>query len=430
MRLKARRGFVYLLGLSWLLAAHAVSACDNPVFRYALENWAPANFQLMLIAEGELSDAEQAAWQQIEQRASANAARPNVQLKKITRAQMNSELGSLAVKLESTTGNVLALISPDAPLGRQLVWSGPLTADAIEPLFDSPQRQVLAERLIEGEAVVWVMLESADAAANEQMHNMLDTFLSNYLETIIATEAAEAANPTAPPVDASAKPASAVDKSVFWPPKFSTLPIRLGDDREELLVKMLQQTMPGELVTEPVVFPVFGRGRVLGGLPLSRLNPQLLRSACDFLTGACSCEVKERNPGDDLLMAAAWETVPKATAPTGLISLLELDTEPQPATVETTTIPATEPAAGAKTESEASATKSEDNPPQTVTPTAEPATNQTAITPPTPEPTTTQAAAPVTQPPSKAPGMVVSPILIFGGILAAIILVALFGMRR
>jgi hypothetical protein len=430
MRLKARRGFVYLLGLCLILAAQLAIACDNPVFRYALENWAPANFQLVLITDQPLSEAENAAWKQIEQRASASEARPNLQLKKIERAQLNSELGSLAAKLESTTGNVLALISPDAPLGRQLVWTGPLTAAAIEQLIDSPQRQVLAERLIDGEAIVWVMLESADADANEQMHNMLDTFLSNYLETIIATEAAEAANPTAPPVDASAKPASAVDKSVFWPPKFSTLPIRLGDDREELLVKMLQQTMPGELVTEPVVFPVFGRGRVLGGLPLSRLNPQLLRSACDFLTGACSCEVKERNPGDDLLMAAAWETVPKATAPTGLISLLELDTEPQPTTTETPAAPITEPAANPTTENEAPANKSEDNPPQAATPIVEPTTNQTAITPPAPAPTTAQAPTPITQPPSKAPGMIVSPILIFGGILAAIILVALFGMRR
>ena len=64
-----------------------------------------------------------------------------------------------------------------------------------------------------------------------------------------------------------------------------------------------------EHTDEPMVFPVFGRGRLLGCLFGEYITKKHIDEATFFLSGACSCEVKDLNPGVDLLMAAPWDYV-------------------------------------------------------------------------------------------------------------------------
>jgi hypothetical protein len=86
----------------------------------------------------------------------------------------------------------------------------------------------------------------------------------------------------------------------------------------------------------PIVVPVFGRGRALCALPESQITPKVMREMLEFLTGACSCEVKEMNPGLDLLMTANWEEVagakrysdPPPASLLGLGSLVEKTNAP------------------------------------------------------------------------------------------------------
>jgi hypothetical protein len=58
---------------------------------------------------------------------------------------------------------------------------------------------------------------------------------------------------------------------------------------------------------EPILVPIFGRGRALEVIPASRVDEGLIGDLTAFLCGACSCQVKERNPGFDLLMVADWQ---------------------------------------------------------------------------------------------------------------------------
>ena len=39
------------------------------------------------------------------------------------------------------------------------------------------------------------------------------------------------------------------------------------------------------------------------------INEENIEESCQFLVGACSCEVKSQNPGADLLVRANWESV-------------------------------------------------------------------------------------------------------------------------
>ena len=57
----------------------------------------------------------------------------------------------------------------------------------------------------------------------------------------------------------------------------------------------------------PMVFPIFGRGRILYALIGSGITPANIREACIFLIGPCACEIKDDNPGIDLLITADWQ---------------------------------------------------------------------------------------------------------------------------
>jgi hypothetical protein len=45
------------------------------------------------------------------------------------------------------------------------------------------------------------------------------------------------------------------------------------------------------------------------------LEPQVIEQAAKFLCGACSCLVKEQNPGFDLLLTSDWDSIFAAGAP-------------------------------------------------------------------------------------------------------------------
>jgi hypothetical protein len=60
--------------------------------------------------------------------------------------------------------------------------------------------------------------------------------------------------------------------------------------------------------TGPIAFPFFGRGRMLTGLTGKSLTAENIGEATVYLCGACSCQIKEQNPGVDMLLATDWET--------------------------------------------------------------------------------------------------------------------------
>ncbi|MCB1088647.1 MAG: hypothetical protein KDM63_16535, partial [Verrucomicrobiae bacterium] len=57
-----------------------------------------------------------------------------------------------------------------------------------------------------------------------------------------------------------------------------------------------------------MVFPVFGRGRLLEPLIGKGVRSENVMEYATYICGACSCEVKDQNPGVDLLIAADWDT--------------------------------------------------------------------------------------------------------------------------
>jgi hypothetical protein len=58
---------------------------------------------------------------------------------------------------------------------------------------------------------------------------------------------------------------------------------------------------------EPMVFPVFGRGRLLDCLFGENISEKNLQGAISFLAASCSCDVKQLDFGMNLLIGAPWD---------------------------------------------------------------------------------------------------------------------------
>jgi hypothetical protein len=95
--------------------------------------------------------------------------------------------------------------------------------------------------------------------------------------------------------------------------QFSLLRVSRTDPNEAFFVNMLLDSEQGlrdkEFDGQPMAFPIFGRGRSLYAVIGAGIQRDVILDACRFLTGPCSCQVKEQNPGVDLLMAVDWERV-------------------------------------------------------------------------------------------------------------------------
>jgi len=177
-----------------------------------------------------------------------------------------------------------------------LAAKGPLTAAFAQQLVDSPVRREMRQRILRGDSIVWLLLESGDKQQDDKVASLLQAE-SKRLAGLIEL----------PPVDPS-DPRTEVNVTLKI--AFSLVRVSRRDPAERLLVSQLVNLNPRLAEAKgPLVFPVFGRGRALCGLAGVELTADNVEEIAIFLTGACSCEVKAMNPGVDLLLAADWDAL-------------------------------------------------------------------------------------------------------------------------
>jgi len=163
----------------------------------------------------------------------------------------------------------------------------------VRKLLDSPIRRGISERIIAGDAAVWVLVESGnralDNAAADSLKAALDSMKNNPLPVQIGKNLA---NP---------------EKELSF--TFPVVRLTRGNAAEQLLESILMRLEPDleEYVQYPMAIPVFGRGRALYALVGKGINYRTVIETCHFMIEGCSCEVKALNPGLDLLMTVDWE---------------------------------------------------------------------------------------------------------------------------
>ena len=78
---------------------------------------------------------------------------------------------------------------PDHVVADGPAYSGPLQAEALRNLLESPARTELARRLLQGESAVWLLLESGDAKKDDDVEAKLRTWLGRIGKDLEAARA-------------------------------------------------------------------------------------------------------------------------------------------------------------------------------------------------------------------------------------------------
>lgn len=344
-----RRVSLILMALSVgaVLLPTSVSACTIPVFRYALEAWRPDNYEVILFHRGALSDAENDLLQPFRAQSGTGVPTPNTA---VITVDLNGEVKPDFAKIwEQEPGESLPWLMVRTPYkgGNESLWSGSLTPEGVDEALASPLRKEIVRRIVSGDSVVWVLLEGTDAKQNDAIAKVVDEELSKLVQQI--------ALPEIDPRDLESLSVSPEQLQL----KFSLLRLNRQAAVDRLLVEMFLSVEAdlrnAEFSDSPMLFPVFGRGRVYYPLVGAGIVAENVEDMARFLCGACQCTIKAQNPGLDLLLAVDWEqelslVTRPAPMPPGLTGLDGFDNAPAQQAMSSESAPNATPSAAKNAE--------------------------------------------------------------------------------
>ncbi len=259
-------------GVTLLAVAGSVLACTVPVFRYALDRWEPDGFLLKLNSETARTEATRNLLRPFRANGGAN----------LEIAETSLDLGAEAV-----------LFFPgrtDKP-----VWTGPFTGETWERLLRSPSREAIASHLLEGASAVFVLADEGTPADDLEAARIGKRL--RFLESV-------ARIPEIDPTDPSNRMGPGPELKIGFP----LVRLRKSDPVESVFLDTLRgPEWYGNPSDGPFLGVVFGRGRVLDARSVPECDDEWIENTALFLVGACSCQVKNQNPGWDSLFAVDWD---------------------------------------------------------------------------------------------------------------------------
>lgn len=274
-----------LIIVTFLISKFVCQSCDTPVFIYAMKNWTPDNYDVAVI----LND------------------KPNeYKYVELIKSEINRTYLNASIYVTNNIQFFKTLFAPQIPeiqppyiaiwFHQQLfqgkpIWHSQLNSTSLKLLFDSPVRREIAQNLIKGDMAVWILLESGiphnDDEAFTRLVNSLKTIRKDINQIY----------------EKKKIPFVSKEGSVT----FSVVRLSPNNHDEKVLTSCLI-AMAGDMEQNnlPMAFAIFGRGRALPPLPNEQITTEHIKNICEFLVGDCSCEVKNLNPGQDLLISTDW----------------------------------------------------------------------------------------------------------------------------
>ncbi len=299
-RLRSTGLRLFLLTLMGFSGVVTVMACQVPVFRYALERWQADRYELIIEAEGDLSPAEQEAVDFLIDRATDREMPTNVTVRQPEAKAEGSNSSAPAKMSLHYPGRMRGILT-------EPIWTGAVTMEHARQVIDSPARRELMRRILQGDSAVWVIVDSGDSEKDQAAEAQLIESMAEAGGKLEIPDGVvgQDSEPTGEYVD----PENVLQSDVPLKIGFSVMRIQRTEPDEQVFLQMLLniENDLGDYKDQPMVFPVFGRGRFLEpliGLGVTRDN---VFEASMYLCGACSCEVKDQNPGMDLLMSMNWD---------------------------------------------------------------------------------------------------------------------------
>lgn len=297
-----------LLGLGGV--DRLATACTTPVYRYAMYNWASSPFVVCYLYRGKPDAEDEALNRTIAEAGNAKPATANIVLESIDLETWKPERLPPAVRktLEARAEGALPAYVVLTPWGAELPVEQ-FDKAAAAALIDSPVRARLGEMLDQGNAAAFLLLPGADAAENQRVESVIRETIAKAASGQIAVASMD--DPTAPgmpgqPVDPSSDDQTAAAGRL----ELGMVKLDRSDPAEQWFLRTLMHVEPDlhEYQDEPMVFAVYGRGRAMEPYIGKGITAENLSDLVAFLAGACSCMVKEQNPGVDLLFRWDWDS--------------------------------------------------------------------------------------------------------------------------
>ena len=304
---KLFRGLWLALGLGLLLAVTGPAAglaCDTPLYRYAMYRWQAAPYEVYYFHDSPADDNDQRVAALLEEYSHADGALANVVYIPVD-TDDDRQFDALPPDVQQawvdrSQPSPIHFIS--SPHGQAVAWER-LDEVAVRALVESPARKQLAAQLEIGKQGVLVFLAGQDEAANAQAEAVVNEFIG----AVQAGEIELYESPTPPGSAAKADPPRASDVGL--------VKLHREDEHERWFIRTLlagDKALADE--QRPMVFLAYGRARVLPPFMGAGISRENLTREVQFISGRCSCTVKEQNPGRDLLVRYDWESAAAALA--------------------------------------------------------------------------------------------------------------------
>lgn len=289
--------------------AREASACQTPVYRYALYNWGVSPFQFYYIYRGKTDSPEQAVCQKLREASEASpAANTSVETVDLEHQDLQSLPEPLRAVIQAESKGSLPTFVAMAPWQRAMPV-GRLKPDDVAGLVDSPARQRLGSLLDQGRSAIFLLVPGVDVAGSHRAEEVIQQCIAQGAAGEIPVETV-AGGPTTPD-GRQLLPPSKTSAASPNPNRLDLALVKVdrNDPKEKWLIRMLMLIEPdlNQYTAEPMVFAVYGRGRAMEPYIGKGITLENLRKLISFLAGDCSCFVKDENPGVDLLMRWDWK---------------------------------------------------------------------------------------------------------------------------
>ncbi|MDD2600880.1 MAG: hypothetical protein PHO37_16935 [Kiritimatiellae bacterium] len=292
-----------------LLTQLSAAACNVPVFRYALERWPVAPYRAVVLKNSDLSSKERVAFDLLDRASDSqngvlNLVLWNPQKEDMLRSGLKEVFpGKLPV--EATVHLMYPL---STGLGKPF-WSGKLTKESVAKIRGSVFRDRLVKTILAGASGVFILMESGDQQRDDKIAKELQEYTAKMAANMELPPGVVAADsPITSDQDPGFDPINRLRSKIPLKLAFETL--RYDRKSDEVMTALLMSIAPEHeqpVEREPLVFAVYGRGRVLAPMKGQEINMDNVSTIAAFFCAPCSCQVKALNPGTDLLLDHDWE---------------------------------------------------------------------------------------------------------------------------
>ena len=300
-----------------LSAGTPASARNTPVYRYAMYNWASTPYEVFYFHEGTPAKEDEAVNKLLVELSEAEPP-ANVYFHEVDLSEEErlSKLHPLIKKLYEANAEVpkpMHLII--TPWGAEL-FAGRLDEAKVKAMVASPARTKMAELLAEGNITVLMVLTGPNADENQRAEKVAGEVVDQITSGEIPVGIDPGGFGPEMPYDDNEEGDDKEDGDSKGKAKIAVLKVSRTDAAEEWLVRMLLSVEPDldEFSDDTMIFAAYGRGRAMPPYIGKGITADNLIDCVMFLAGACSCMVKDQNPGMDLLMQCDWNATADALA--------------------------------------------------------------------------------------------------------------------